>query len=78
MPTPSGQISLSDFNTELGLSPTALITMNDAAVRGLAGVPSGAISMQNLQNKSNTVTITYLVIAGGAGGGRGFSVQFFS
>lgn len=56
MATPSGTISLSDVNTELGLSPTAVITMNDAAVRTLAGVPSGAISMQNLQNKSNRVT----------------------
>ena len=56
MATPSGTISLSDVNTELGLSPTAVITMNDAAVRTLAGVPSGAISMQNLQGKSNRVT----------------------
>jgi hypothetical protein len=63
MATPSGTIGLSDVNAELGFSPTALITMNDAAVRTLAGVPSGVISMQNLQNKSNRVTIS-LTISG--------------
>jgi hypothetical protein len=63
MTTPSGQISLSNVNTELNLSATALITMNDAAVRTLAGVPSGAISMQNLQNKSNRVTANVTISA---------------
>lgn len=59
MATPSGQISLSDVNAELNLSPTALITMNDAAVRTLAGVGGSGtvISMQDLQNKSNRVAI---------------------
>lgn len=52
MTTPSGQIALSDVNTELGYSSTATISMNDAAVRNLAGVPSGQISMSNLQGKS--------------------------
>jgi len=58
MTTPSGQISLNDVNVELGLSGTALITMNDANVRTLAGVGGSGtvISMQNLQNKSNRVT----------------------
>jgi hypothetical protein len=58
MTTPSGQISLADVNTELGYSATALITMNDAAVRTLAGVGGSGtqISMQNLQGKSNRVT----------------------
>jgi len=63
MPTPSGTIGLSDVNAELGFSPTTLITMNDAAVRTLAGVPSGAISMANLQNKSNRVTISLTISA---------------
>lgn len=53
MTLPAGQISLGEVNTELGLSATATISLNDAAVRSLAGVPSGAISMSNLQGKSN-------------------------
>ncbi len=67
MTTPSGQISLSQVNAELNLSPTALITMNDAAVRTLAGVGGSGtvISMQNLQNKSNRVAIP-LTISGNA------------
>ncbi len=56
MTTPSGQISLNDVNVELGLAGTTTISMNQTNVRTLAGVPSGAISMQNLQGKSNRVT----------------------
>jgi len=54
----SGTISLSQVNTELGLSATALISLNDAAVRGLAGVASGAISLSNLYGKSNVFAFT--------------------
>jgi hypothetical protein len=53
MTLPAGQISLSEVNVELGLSSTALISLNDTAVRTLAGVPSGQIAMSNLQGKSN-------------------------
>ena len=56
MATPSGTISLNDVNVELGLAGTTTISMNQASVRSLAGVPSGAISMQNLQNKSNRIS----------------------
>lgn len=59
MTTPTGQISLNDVNVELGLSGTTTISMNQTNVRTLAGVPSGAISMQNLQGKSNRVSISY-------------------
>ena len=53
MTLPTGQISMSQVNTELSKSSTALISLNDSDVRALAGVPSGAISMANLQGKSN-------------------------
>lgn len=44
---------MSQVNTELGRSATATISLNESAVRSLAGVPSGAISMDNLRGKSN-------------------------
>jgi hypothetical protein len=67
MATPSGQISLNDVNVELGLAGTTTISMNQTNVRTLAGVPSGAISMQNLQNKSNRVTASATISTDTAG-----------
>lgn len=55
----SGAISLSQVNTELGYSSTATISLNDSAVRSLAGVSSGTISMSNLYGKSSRVSISY-------------------
>lgn len=57
MTLPTGTISLSQVNTELGRSATATISLGETAVRSLAGVPSGAISMDNLRGKS-AVTFT--------------------
>ena len=54
----SGAISLSQVNVELGLSATAQIGMNDAAVRTLFGVPSGAISMSDGYGKANQFAFT--------------------
>lgn len=49
----SGAISLSQVNTELGLSSTANISMGNSNVRTLFGVSSGAISMSNGYGKAN-------------------------
>jgi hypothetical protein len=49
----SGAISLNQVNVELGNAGTTSINMNSAAVRGLFGVASGAISMSNGYGKSS-------------------------
>jgi len=54
----SGAISLSQVNTELGLSASAQISMNDAAVRTLFGVASGQISMSQGYGKANQFAFT--------------------
>jgi hypothetical protein len=43
---------MSDVNVELGRSSSALISLNDADVRALAGIGSGAISLNDLRGKS--------------------------
>ena len=65
MTLPVGTISMSQVNTELGYGSTANISLNQAAVRTLAQVPSGTISMNNLRGKSNSYTtnsLTYIYI----------------
>jgi len=42
---------------ELGLSPTAQISLNDTAVRNLAGIPSGKISLHDLYGKTKFVPL---------------------
>ena len=54
----SGAISMSNVDVELGLSSTATITLNDAAVRNLFGKSSGQISMSDGWGKSAIVYIT--------------------
>jgi hypothetical protein len=56
----SGPISLNAVNVELGLGGTTLISLNQASVRNLAGVPSGAISLNNLYGKSNRVSLSVI------------------
>lgn len=53
LPSAPNSISMSQVNTELGRSSTASINLNESAVRTLAGVASGAISMDNLRGKSS-------------------------
>lgn len=52
MTLPAGQISLSQVNGELGRASTASLSLGDAAVRSLAGVPAGQIGLSNLQGKT--------------------------
>lgn len=68
LPAAPNPISLSQVNVELGLSATATITMNDAAVRTLAGVGGSGtiISMDNLRGKSSIV-LTSPFVASTAG-----------
>lgn len=54
----SGSISLSQVNTELGLSSTAQISLNDSAVRTLFGKASGAIAMSDGYGKANNFALT--------------------
>lgn len=55
----SGQISMSQVNTELRRGATTGISLGEAAVRTLAGKASGQISMSDLRGKSsNTHQLT--------------------
>jgi hypothetical protein len=65
LPGPNAAISLSQVNTELGSPATTQISMNQATVRTLAGVPTGQISMSNLWGKSSTSPITSVVVSKG-------------
>lgn len=59
MPLPSsGAISLSQVNTELGVSATATRSLNDTTTRNLFGVASGAISMSQGYGKANQFAFT--------------------
>jgi hypothetical protein len=51
----SGAIAFSDVNVELGFSSTATIALNDAAVRTLFGIASGAIAMSDGYGKAATL-----------------------
>lgn len=57
---PGSSLSFSQVNTELGRSATAQISLNESAVRTLAGVGASpaTISVSNLSGKSNTFSFT--------------------
>lgn len=61
----SGQISIGgatvgqSINLELGRAATATSQMNETALRTLAGVASGAISLSNFYGKSNALAFGY-------------------
>ena len=53
MPLPaSGAISISQISVEIGRASTATTSLNETAVRSLAGVASGQISMSNFYGKA--------------------------
>jgi hypothetical protein len=82
MPTPSGQIAFSQVNAELGVSPTSTqANLGSAPFRGLAGVPSGQISMSNLRGKSSfsvTSSGTIATPATGLAPGNGYVYHTFT
>lgn len=49
----SGLISTNDINVELGRAANTAMSLNDADVRALAGVPSGAIGLSDFYGKSH-------------------------
>ena len=55
----TGPISFSDINVELAVSATTQRSMDDAAVRTLFGIPSGAIDMNTGHGKANRVSLSY-------------------
>ena len=55
MTLPTGQISMSQVNTELGKAPALSISLGAADVRALAGKPSGAIGMYDPRGKSSSL-----------------------
>lgn len=57
----SGAISISDINTELGLSSNANSSLNDARLRGLSRVATGAISLNNFYGKSRIYSAPNLI-----------------
>jgi hypothetical protein len=60
LPVSPNSISLSQVNTELGLTSTATISLNDTAVRALFGRTSGTISMSDGWGKSDVIIIPTL------------------
>ena len=63
-----GSTATRSINLELGLSATATSNMNSAALRGLAGVASGAISMASFYGASSSVGGEFIEVAGNVGG----------
>jgi hypothetical protein len=54
----SGALAISQISVELGRASTATTNLNESAVRTLAGVASGAISISNFYGKSSGFALT--------------------
>jgi len=74
----SGEIAIGgsttnrSINLELGRTATTSSNLNETALRTLAGVASGQISLSNFYGKSNILppsSVEYYVVAGGGGAG---------
>jgi GLEYA domain len=59
-----GSTTTRSVNLELGRTATAQISFNEAAVRSLAGISSGAISMSSFYGKASTITPVGVTTAG--------------
>ncbi len=66
----SGQISMNNINVELGNSGTATIALNTTAVRALAGIASGAISLSSFYGKTGPPTTIGQAFGGGYYAGK--------
>jgi len=71
MALPTGAISMSQVNTELGQPATNTISLGQTSVRALAGVPSGPISLASLHGKSSQFNIT-------VNGGSNFNLRDYA
>lgn len=73
----TGSISMSQVNVELRRPATQTLSMNDAAVRKLAGKPTGTISMSELRGKTYTVSVnTQLVNRDITQDGYSFNINY--
>ena len=60
----TGAISLNDVHVELGGTSGTLVSLNDSDVRTLAGISSGAISLQNFYGESSIPPFDYTAANG--------------
>tara|TARA_B100000035_G_scaffold314774_1_gene332192 strand:- start:16 stop:1050 length:1035 start_codon:yes stop_codon:yes gene_type:complete len=60
----TGAISLNDVHVELGGTTGTLVSLNDSDLRTLAGVSSGAISLQNFYGTSSVPPFDYTAANG--------------
>jgi len=68
-----GTTSTRSINLELGRSGTATSNLGETDLRTLAGVSSGAISISNFYNKSNSLDSQTITVGQGSGNRFGFS-----
>jgi hypothetical protein len=59
LPASGNPIKISQVDTELGSSSTAQLNIGASSVRNIAGVPSGAVSISNLQGKQTAGSVFY-------------------